>query len=536
MSALATSSHGAPVEGRARTSALPLWGLGALLLCSPVALFVWAAFFGSVDTSREGQVVGGVVLVAVTVLIVWLAAHSETFSHPRTRVADSDEKDPVESWASWAWIVSAVSFGLATPIVFFIGAVRAKRPWLVLAGVGSLDLLILSIGLEGGGDHVDTATAVGTTLFILQWLGSTLLVFGVWIAMRTRRRRAVVVATASPADATTWDEYVSAVPAPQNPLGYAPPPNPWAPPAPSDAWGYAPPPAASAPPSSDDVPMERLAVASLVCSIAGLLTGVTALVGVVLGFVARTRIRRSDTPRQGRGLATAGVIVGLADIVVALVVVVAVLAAQPSGDKALALHELLPLNAEFPTWSAQGSDSELTQASFFGGDTGADLAAAAQCVGMTTAGVDAFPVEVPSEAYSPASGNFTVNDTVDVFPTAGEAAKDAAAAAFPVSMKCQSWYTTTDLGPDYGTGETDGAPELLHRTLPPFGHLVADTEVAVPYTYEGSKNTFYDEWVTVLVGRSESNLSFSRDGAPVPAQMIDRLVKDAIKQMDSQGS
>ena len=103
-------------------------------------------------------------------------------------------------------------------------------------------------------------------------------------------------------------------------------------------------------------------------------------------------------------------------------------------------------------------------------------------------------------------------------------------------MKCQTWFTGSDLGPGYGPNETDGAPQLLHRTLPPFGHLVADTEVAVPYSYGGSNGTFYNEWVTVLVGRSESNLNFTRDGAPVSARMIDRLVEDTIRQMVAYGS
>jgi len=413
-------------------------------------------------------------LVGVAASVVWLAARSETFAHSRARIADSDEKNPVESWASWAWIVSAVSIGFAAPIVFFMGARQSKRPWLVLAGVGSVDLLLLGIGLAGNSDNTDTATAIGTALLTFQWVASSFLILTVWIVTRARRRGGVVVALSGApwaGDPFTWDEYVAAVAAPP------------------DSWGYTPPPGASLPPlSQDKVPMERLAVASLVCSIAGLLTGVTAFVGVALGFVARARIKHSDFPRRGLGLAM-----------------------------------------------AQGSDTELTQASFFGGETGADLAQLARCVGMTPAGVDAYPVEAPSQAYSSASDPLWVNDTVDVFPTVAEAAKDAAASAVPGSAKCEG-LTGSDLGPGFGPTEKDGTPEFLHRTLPSFGHLVADTEAVVPYSYNGSNGTFYNEWVTILVGRSESNLNFLHDGAPVPARMIDRLVRDAIGQMESQGA
>jgi hypothetical protein len=51
-----------------------------------------------------------------------------------------------------------------------------------------------------------------------------------------------------------------------------------------------------------------LAVASLVCSLAGLATCISAPVGVVLGHIARRQIR--ETGEQGDGLATAGLWVG----------------------------------------------------------------------------------------------------------------------------------------------------------------------------------------------------------------------------------
>ena len=54
-----------------------------------------------------------------------------------------------------------------------------------------------------------------------------------------------------------------------------------------------------------------LATASLVCSIGGLiLFGVPAALGVVLGFVARAQIRRTNGHQLGSGLALAGIIIG----------------------------------------------------------------------------------------------------------------------------------------------------------------------------------------------------------------------------------
>jgi hypothetical protein len=51
-----------------------------------------------------------------------------------------------------------------------------------------------------------------------------------------------------------------------------------------------------------------MAIISLVLSLAGILTGITAPVGAILGHVARKQIR--ERGEQGEGLAMAGIIVG----------------------------------------------------------------------------------------------------------------------------------------------------------------------------------------------------------------------------------
>jgi hypothetical protein len=63
-----------------------------------------------------------------------------------------------------------------------------------------------------------------------------------------------------------------------------------------------------------------LAIASLVCSLAGLVTCISAPVGIVLGHVAKRQIRQ--TGEQGEGLATAGLWVGYILTVLAIVVTV----------------------------------------------------------------------------------------------------------------------------------------------------------------------------------------------------------------------
>ena len=66
-----------------------------------------------------------------------------------------------------------------------------------------------------------------------------------------------------------------------------------------------------------------LAVASLVCSIVGLfLFALPAIVGVILGFVARSQIRQSGGSQTGSGLAVAGITVGIGVVALYALVIV----------------------------------------------------------------------------------------------------------------------------------------------------------------------------------------------------------------------
>ena len=80
--------------------------------------------------------------------------------------------------------------------------------------------------------------------------------------------------------------------------GPAPPPSP--PPQPATPYSAAPKTGANG-----------LAIASLVCGIVGCFT-ITAIVAIVLGFVARNQIEKSGGTQQGSGMALAGIILGFA--------------------------------------------------------------------------------------------------------------------------------------------------------------------------------------------------------------------------------
>ena len=95
--------------------------------------------------------------------------------------------------------------------------------------------------------------------------------------------------------------------------GYPPPPS-----------GYAPPPEYGAPyptgygyPPAQQSGTNSLAIFSLVASVVGLLCGVGSIIGIGLGVIAINQIKK--TRQGGYGLAMAGIVVGVASLVISIV-------------------------------------------------------------------------------------------------------------------------------------------------------------------------------------------------------------------------
>jgi hypothetical protein len=115
-----------------------------------------------------------------------------------------------------------------------------------------------------------------------------------------------------------------AYPAPQNPTGPYPPQYGAPPPGygPPHAGGYPPPGYSGGYGSGAYGPAPAtgtnpLAIASLAASVLGVLCGVGAIAGIVLGWIALRQIRR--TPQEGYGLAVAGIVVGVAAVIISLI-------------------------------------------------------------------------------------------------------------------------------------------------------------------------------------------------------------------------
>jgi hypothetical protein len=86
--------------------------------------------------------------------------------------------------------------------------------------------------------------------------------------------------------------------------------------------------------AADDTPQWRaqqtspLAIVSMVCGMVALVLGPLAILAIVFGHIVRGQVRR--TGEGGRGIATAGLILGYLVLIVGIALVVAFLASLPS--------------------------------------------------------------------------------------------------------------------------------------------------------------------------------------------------------------
>jgi Domain of unknown function (DUF4190) len=121
--------------------------------------------------------------------------------------------------------------------------------------------------------------------------------------------------------------------APATAPAFGPPPfaPTYGPPPAAPGYGY-PYPYPSAYPPYPFAPAQKtngLAVASFVCSFFFWIYGLGSVLAIVFGFIARSQIKRSEGAQKGRGLALAGIIIGITTLLIsAVIVVVAIVVIQ----------------------------------------------------------------------------------------------------------------------------------------------------------------------------------------------------------------
>jgi hypothetical protein len=280
--------------------------------------------------------------------------------------------------------------------------------------------------------------------------------------------------------------------------------------------------------------------------VGGFLIVLAAPFGIVFGMIARSRIRHSEEPVKGSGLAAVGIVVGIVAIatwcgIIAVASTRSTTRSVPavmSPDLALA-HRGLLVHSEYPTgWQGQGGGTEVTDASAFDGLSSAEVAAMEACIGISSVGVDTAPVEAASQEYSDPNSNLDVNDTVDVFPTTAAAAVDISAEStsrFPVcqlpilnppSQFVTGWY-------DVGNGKIDAGPiSVIDRPIASTGARAVDLEISDTFRVtKGSSGVVHVDEIAVQRGRSESNLLITNLDGPIPISLVERMARAASTQL-----
>ena len=189
----------------------------------------------------------------------------------------------------------------------------------------------------------------------------------------------------------------------------------------------------------------------------------------------------------------------------------------------LAWSEVLPSSAYPPGWTGQGQELENDGANFFSPDlTQQDAQQVAACLHMRVDPIQTDPVEAASQPYGPPNQPISAQDTVDVFSSTAEASADAVASGNPNGPNCLMHNPDSiRYAGDYLKGVTS-----RQRTIPRLGDHDSDIEVRTLDSHD-SGDVFYDDYVTVQQGTSESNLLVSTDGAPPTAALIDQLARAA---------
>jgi hypothetical protein len=272
---------------------------------------------------------------------------------------------------------------------------------------------------------------------------------------------------------------------------------------------------------------DRLAVASLACSVAGFVTGVTAILGIIFGLVARHRITRSEGSTKGRLLALSGVVLGVAAIAWSIVVVAVVIRAADDASINLAWSEVLPGSAYPHGWTGQGQELENDNANYFTlYFSRGEVRQIASCLHMSPTNIETDPTEAASQEFGTPSYRFTATDTVDVFSNSAAAAADTIASGKANAVRCAINV------PDQlrYVGYSEKTLSSRQRTIPPLGDHDSDIELrSTDHSDPGV--VFFDDFITVQQGTSESNLVLSTYGEPPSATLVDRLAKAAAQRL-----
>jgi hypothetical protein len=205
-------------------------------------------------------------------------------------------------------------------------------------------------------------------------------------------------------------------------------------------------------------------------------------------------------------------------------------APSTAADLALARQGLVVLS-DFPTgWTASG---KITSG---GGSTaGVPVAKLASCIGISDAELDSnYPTE-NSPTFADPTGDLTVSDQVEAFPSSAGARSDFSTFSSAKTPTCLA----SVLGPAIrkqaqqgaGSGITVGTIASSRLTFPSVGDESGEMELQVPLTTPKGSTTLYLDLVVIIDGRLETTLSLTSPGAPFDETVAQQAATAAVRHM-----
>ena len=202
------------------------------------------------------------------------------------------------------------------------------------------------------------------------------------------------------------------------------------------------------------------------------------------------------------------------------------------ADQAKAQAALLTLSDLPAGWTASPSSS--SDNSGIGGSGPTQLAS---CLGVSPATLDSNPPKADSPTFSDPNGANTVDDQVQVFPTAAAAATDFSLFSSPKTPSCMTQLFNGPLKSAFTAnlqaGQTLVSVTTAAKPFPAIADHSGDVEVTFVVAMSGLNVKVFLDLIVVTKGRSETTLTLTQPQVLAVPTLGAQLAKTAASRMSA---
>jgi hypothetical protein len=198
-----------------------------------------------------------------------------------------------------------------------------------------------------------------------------------------------------------------------------------------------------------------------------------------------------------------------------------------AAAKALAKKGVLR-RSDFPT---KGWTTSKNPDSGNGWPSGTAASTFATCLGISVAVLQTNPPWAKAQEFDQNQQAYSVDEEVQVFPTAQQAATDVAVTASPIAPACFQQLLGGSFGKLFassftqglGNGATLGTISATALPAPAPGQESAGMEITVPISVQSSNFSLYMDDVSFATGRAEASFTFLSVSDHFPTSLATRL-------------